>query len=172
MLVTRSTVQSCIDLADVLVGIGIIGAVIAIAMGDYRRAVTHVELIEAPFLLSGTRVDLHEYRATHGTWPDRDGVSAHFTGRSMGDESGTRGIRVDSEAALHFTTALKTTGQVGTLSYRAAVVPGNASSSIIWACGFAPVRESFVAPGANETTFAAALLPSPCREGLARTTRH
>ncbi|MBB6095547.1 type II secretory pathway pseudopilin PulG [Povalibacter uvarum] len=172
MRVTRSIVQSYIELTDVLVAIGIIGVVVTIALGDYRRALTHVELIEVPFLVSGIRVDLHEYRATHGAWPDRDGVSSHSSSRSIEDERGTNNVRVGGEAALHFTMALMTTSDAGVLSYRAAVVPGNASSSIIWTCGFAPVREGFVAPGTNETTFADALLPSPCRQGLAPTTKY
>jgi len=162
----RQFVERCGELLELLAAVTVIAIVMALAGSANRLTLEHVKTVEAITLVSGARIDLHEHRAVIGSWPET--ARLELSGIHYGDDGFlgryVEAVEYGAGGVLHFTmqeAAIRGPGY--RLSMRAAVMPQQIGSPIVWICGYADAPAGFVALVRNETSIDASRLPASCR---------
>jgi type II secretory pathway pseudopilin PulG len=138
---------------ELLVCLGVMGAMIAVAAHSMYRVQQHLRVLEAVFLMSGPKIAMMEYRAVTGIWPSpyagQDSVLPTETLREGGAVDYTLSARANDLA-----------GKV--LTIRAWQGAGAGDVPVAWLCGRARAAP-LIAAGDDRTTLRDDELPSPCR---------
>jgi len=145
----------------------------AIAVHEFTNLVARAQLIESAALMSTNKVSLMVFHAQHGRWPETDDEIAfieayndHF--RAYRD---TPGKYVDAlivgdagQVAVTFNDE-RSSPLIGslTLAYRPFTNAHDATSPIVWGCGYAVPPPGMTVLGDNPTNISPFLLPYSCR---------
>ena len=165
----REYVGRCGELLELLATLSVVGIVIALSMPANRLAFERLRIIEPLTLGSGARIDLHEHLAVNGAWPVAGQITLSGVNRDeVYPPRHVATLDAGSDGALRVSmrrTAISGPGY--RLSLRAATMPQQSSSPIVWLCGYADAPASFAAAARNETTIEPSRLPASCRASLA-----
>jgi type IV pilus assembly protein PilA len=147
---------------ELLVCLGVMGAMIWVAAHGMHRVSQHLYVLEAVFLMSGPRVAMMEYRAVTGSWPSSNERAAFSTPSAEKANPRTTGVMRDG-GALDYTMPDRANDLAGkVLSIRAWQSPGVGETPVAWLCGHARAMPMSAA-SVDRTTLSDAELPSPCR---------
>lgn len=152
---------------ELLIVIALIGLLNVIGLTTYVGAIDKFRTIEAPFLLTGVRINVQEFRASHGRWPNENEIELNGVPRKRDDIPGWKqnvsAAELAGEGALTLTFVPEALGTTGHLMYRPATVTTNPSSATIWVCGYSTPPSGFTATAVNSTDIRPDLLPAACR---------
>jgi type II secretory pathway pseudopilin PulG len=152
---------------ELMVVIAIVGLLNGIGLTSYVEATAKFRTIEASFLLGGIRVNVQEFRALHGRWPDENEIVLNGVPRHREAIPGLKQNVVAAElaagGAISLTFTAEALGTTGHLMYRPAVTT-HSSSATIWVCGYSTPPRGFAAPAANSTDILPEMLPAACRD--------
>ena len=152
-----------VPVAELLVLVVVAGLMIGIALTAWLSSRVHVAQTEVLNLALGTRANMAEYYAVHGSWPESDPqIIWPGAGESGGKYVNT--IHVRPGGAVDFVFGSQNAELAGqTLTLRPWQNSAGADLPIAWLCGRAQ-RPPLVTNVANATTLTTAQLASPCRK--------
>lgn len=147
-------------LLELLVCLGVMGAMISVAAHSMHRVQQHLRVLEAVFLMSGPKIAMMEYRSVTGIWPSSN-ERAPFSSPRTGQDGVLPTEILREGGAVDYTLSARADDLAGkVLTIRAWQGAGDAP--VAWLCGRARAARS-IAAGDDHTTLGDDELPSPCR---------
>jgi type IV pilus assembly protein PilA len=147
---------------ELLVCLGVMGAMISVAAHSMHRVQTHLRVLEAVFLMAGPKTAMMEYRAVTGIWPSPN-ERAPFSSAHAEQESLLPTETLREGGAVDYTLSARANdlaGKVLTIRAWQGTVAGDVP--VAWLCGRARAAP-LIAAGEDRTTLGDDELPSPCR---------
>ena len=156
--------QHGFSLVELLMVVGIIGVLLALAaeqfqVYQYRSRITH-----GVGAVYGLRQDLMEYFTVQGTWPT-DARELRYGIATVERPPFITGIEVAQAGAIHirFQSPPGRSITNPVLPIRPALSGGDGPGTIIWICGRAPIPQQAVVFGENLTNIPEDYLINSCR---------
>jgi hypothetical protein len=147
---------------ELLVCLGVMGAMISVAAHSMHRVQQHLRVLEAVFLMSGPKTAMMEYRAVTGIWPSSN-EHAPFSSPRTGRESVLPTETLREGGAVDYILSARAGDLAGkVVTIRAWQGAGAGDAPVAWLCGRARAAP-LIAAGNDRTTLRDDELPSPCR---------
>jgi type IV pilus assembly protein PilA len=152
--------QTGFTLVEIMIVVGIIGILSALAFPAYQNYTMRAEVTEGLSLADGWKAAIGEYYASYGTFPSQGDLSgtAQSVGKYVSSITLTSGV-----IQITYGGSQANQNLTGVLT----LVPYTSNNDdILWQCGLAPAPAGTIAAGAapsdTSTTLTVQQLPAAC----------